>query len=343
MIGPLFQFLADSPTAPPDYSLIRVARRAMATQFEIALPVGTPDAVAAAEDALDLIDDLEDQLTIYRPHSEVSRLNTVASTAATAVSANLFEFLTQCSSWSHLTEGTFDIATGALVKTWGFFSRQGRVPTPRERNEALAKSGMRHVILNAESQSVKYRVPGLELNFGAVGKGYALDRAAELLRSRWGIRSALLHAGGSSAFAMGHPPGDERGWGVHLKHPWDATGSLGTVRLRNRGLGTSAATFQHFDYNGRKLGHLLDPRRGWPVECTASASVIAASAAEADAMSTAAFVLGPDAERLTRLRPSLSMVLLLSEPDSASQRHKRCKPHFLNLGPDSYSPPADPD
>ncbi|MFM8275254.1 MAG: FAD:protein FMN transferase, partial [Gemmata sp.] len=176
-------------------------------------------------------------------------------------------------------------------------------------------------------------VPGLELNLGAVGKGYALDRAAQLLREEWGVRSALLHAGGSSVRAIGVPPGDGRGWPIRLRHPHQADVSLGTVRLAGVGLGTSAATFQFFEYNGRKLGHLLDPRRGWPAEGTASASTIAPTAAEADAMSTAAFVMGAaGAEAVTRLRPALGAVLL---GDSGLQS--------FNLAPDVYSPPAHAD
>ncbi|HUR54243.1 MAG TPA: FAD:protein FMN transferase, partial [Gemmataceae bacterium] len=292
-----------------EFPLVRVSRRAMATRFEIDIPCGRPDAVAAASDALDLIDDLEDQLTVFRDHSEVSRLNAAGS--ADAVEANLFDLLTRCATWTRETDGAFDIATGALTKAWGFYRREGRVPTPRERSEAMAKTGMRHVILRPESRAVKFRVPGLELNLGAVGKGYALDRAAALLRDKWGIESGLLHGGGSSVYAIGHPPGDERGWPVALKHPTDEGRSLGTVYLRNNGLGVSAATFQFFEYHGRKLGHVIDPRTGWPTEGTAAAAATAPTAAEADAMSTAAFVLGPaGADRITRTRPTVGAVTL---------------------------------
>ncbi|MBX9625208.1 MAG: FAD:protein FMN transferase, partial [Gemmataceae bacterium] len=244
--------LADEPLAPTEFALVRVSRRAMATRFEIALPYGTPDAVPAAEAALDLIDDLEDQLTVYRDHSEVSRLNAAAAAGPVVVEGRLFGLLEACAGWTRETEGAFDIATGALIKAWGFFQREGRVPAARDRNAAMARTGMRHVILNPESRSVKYRVPGLEINLGAVGKGYALDRAAELLRTDWGVTSALLHGGGSSVYAIGHPPGESRGWPVRLRHP-SGDGSIGTVWLRDRGLGVSAATFQHFEYNGRKL------------------------------------------------------------------------------------------
>jgi thiamine biosynthesis lipoprotein len=379
---PLLFPLADEPEAPPgEFALIRVSRRAMATTFEVAIPAGThPDPVAAATAALDLIDDLEDQMTVFRDHSEVSRLNATAAASPVVVEEQLFELFTRCAAWTRETEGAFDIATGALVKAWGFFRREGRVPDASERNEAMARCGFRHVILNPELRSVKFRRAGLELNLGAVGKGYALDRAARLLREEWGILSALLHGGGSSVYAIGHAPGDARGWPVRLKHPTAPGRSLGTVHLRDRGLGTSAATFQFFEYKGQKLGHLLDPRTGWPASGTASASVTAPTAAEADAMSTAAFVLGATgAEQLTRLKPALGAVVLADSSPSplageGSERSERVRgseekvnpsprrearrpspargegeetpPAALmafNLAPDLYSPPDSPD
>jgi thiamine biosynthesis lipoprotein len=221
----------------------------------------------------------------------------------------------------------------------------------------MARTGFRHVVLDAEKRAVKYRVRGIELNLGAVGKGYALDRAAELLRVKWGVKPALLHAGGSSAFAIGCPPMEARGWPIRLKHPNNPDSSLGVVYLRDAGLGTSAATFQFFEYKGQKLGHLLDPRTGWPASGTASASVVAPTAAEADAMSTACFVLGAEgADRLTRMRPAMGAVVL---PDLVNRDregagecanshplpHSRGSPELdiFNLAPESYSPPAMPN
>src|SRR5207248_10039134 len=178
--------------------------------------------------------------------------------------------------------GAYDITTGALTKAWGFYRRAGRVPSADERRDVLARTGMRNVAFDFEQQTVRYLVPGLEINLGSIGKGYALDRAAELLRGEWQIASALLHGGHSSVYAMGGEPGDARGWLVGVQHPWDPERRFATVRLRDRGLATSAATFQHLEYNGKKLGHILDPRTGWPAEGVASATVIAPTAAEAD-------------------------------------------------------------
>lgn len=348
VLGPLTSFVGqeDAPAPPGEFALLRVSRRAMATLFEVAIPYGShPDAIAAAEDALNLIDELEGQMTVYREDSEVAQLNATASAGPVVVEGTLFDLFTRCALWTHETEGAFDIAAGAIIKAWGFYRREGRVPTPGERSAAMARTGTRHVILNAESRSVKYRVPGLEINLGAVGKGYALDRAAELLRTKWGVRSALLHGGGSSVFAIGHPPGEPRGWAVRLKHPWAEGESLGTIRLADRGLGTSAATFQYFEYNGRKYGHLLDPRTGRPAEGTASVSVSAPTAAEADAMSTALFVLGTaGAERLARTRPHLSAAVLSEAaflpPPAGQEDRAKPAPLLYNLDSTTYSPPG---
>ncbi|HET6576307.1 MAG TPA: FAD:protein FMN transferase [Fimbriiglobus sp.] len=321
----------ETEPTPGGLTLIRVSRRAMATRFEVALPYGTPDALAAAEDALDLIDDLEDQLTVYRDHSEVSRLNASAPAGPVVVEPNLFDLLAFSVALTNGTAGAFDIATGSLIKAWGFFKREGRVPPPRELADARARSGMRHVILNADARTVKYRRAGLEINLGGIGKGYALDLAADLLRRKWGVASALLHGGGSSVRALGTPPGQPRGWPVAVRHPWDDARTLGTVWLRDEGFGTSAATFQYFEYKGRKLGHLLDPRTGWPAAGTASASVVAPTAAAADALSTAFFVLGAaGAAAHCTPRPSLGAVVL-PEDDP---------PTTVGLDATRYDPPT---
>ena len=331
LAGTLLIPAPEAEPVPGDLTLIRVSRRAMATTFEIALPYGTPNAVAAAEDALDLIDAVEDQLTVYRNHSEVSRLNATAAAGPVVVEQNLFDLLAFSAALTNDTAGAFDIATGSLIKAWGFFKREGHVPPAKELAEARARSGMRHVVLDAEARTVKYRRAGLEINLGGIGKGYALDLAAELLRRKWGVASALLHGGGSSARALGTPPGQPRGWPVAVCHPWDDARTLGTIWLRDEGFGTSAATFQYFEYKGRKLGHLLDPRTGWPAAGTAAASVVAPTAAAADALSTAFFVLGAAGTTAhCTPRPDLSAVVL---PENDP-------PVAIGLSADRYDPPT---
>ena len=318
--------------APPmsvadEFALVRFARRAMATTFEICLPFGTPRAQAAADSALDLIDNLEAQLSVYRDDSEVSRLNQRAPAVPVPVEEGLFGLLGLAARLSAETEGAFDVTAGALVKAWGFYKGPRREPRAGELAETMNRVGMRHVVLDSDRRTVEYLQRGLEINLGSIGKGYALDRAAALLRSDWDLRSALLHGGHSSVYAMGTEPGDERGWAVGLRHPWQSGRRLAVVRLRNRALGTSAATFQHLEHQGRKLGHILDPGTGWPAEGMASASVVAPTGAEADALATAFYILGVDKARdYCAAHPGIGAVLL---PDGESDA-----PVVIGLGPD---------
>jgi FAD:protein FMN transferase len=332
LLGPtLAALLGDEPATPViDVAVLRASRRAMATVFEVLLPFGIPSAQPAAEAALDLIDELEDQLTVYRDHSEVSRLNAIAADRPVEAEPNLFELIEFAAHITRQTSGAFDIATGALIKAWGFYQRQGRVPTPAERAAAMSRTGTRFLALDRDRRTIRYLRKGLEINFGGIGKGYALDRAAKLLAREWEPSSALLHGGSSSVRAIGTPPGQPRGWPIAVKHPWDPDCRLGTVYLDHAGLGTSAATFQHFEYNGRKLGHLLDPRTGWPADGIQQVSVVAPTAAEADALSTAFFVLGVESTaRFCHTRPDVGVVLLPNGQD---------RPLTFNLTPQTYSP-----
>jgi thiamine biosynthesis lipoprotein len=313
-LGPVAEPFLDPPNsaaepADPDAVLLRFSRRAMATTFEVVLPLGTPAAHERAEQALDEIDRLEQQMTVYRDDSEISLLNRFAAERPVRVEDNLFDLFVRCQEWHRETRGAFDIATGALVKCWGFYRRDGRVPTVEERRAALAKSGLRHVRLDMTERTVAFDVAGLEINLGSVGKGYALDRVVRLLR-REGSVNGLVHGGHSSVFAMGSEQGNA-GWTIGLTHPDDTAKRLGTFRLSNRGLGISAATHQYFEHGGRKLGHILDPRSAWPAEGVATAAVTAPTAAEADALATAFYVLGPAATReICARRSDLGAVLL---------------------------------
>jgi len=317
--SPKLNWVDEPAPIPSALTTIRIARRAMATKFEIVFPLGTHDAVPAAEDALDLIDELEDQLSVYRESSEISQLNANAATEAVVVEAGFFQLLERCAVLTRETDGAFDAATGSLVDCWGFSRREGRIPAPLEWAKARECSGFRHVILDSETRTVRYRKPGLRINFGGIGKGYALDRAADLLRTKWGIRSALLHGGGSSVYAMGMPPNDLRGWPIAIRHPTEETRHLATLYLKNQGLGTSAATFQFFEYKGKKYGHLLNPLSGRPAEGTASASCVANTAAEADALSTAMFVRGETwAKEYCQSRSHLTAVVLNDDEPSST-------------------------
>jgi thiamine biosynthesis lipoprotein len=324
---------ASGRDAEADITLLRFARTAMATVFEVLLPWGTPRADAAAAAALDLVDALEAQLTVYRETSEVRRLNRLAETAPVPVERRLFDLFSRAARLSSDTNGAFDMTAGPLVKAWGFFRREGRVPQDDELTSAMDKVGMRHVALDPERRTVRYLRPGVEINLASIGKGYALDRAGELLHQKHGVSAALLNGGNSSVLALGAPPEDPRGWTVGIRNPAKPDERLAVVRLRNRAMATSAATYQNFAYNNRKIGHLLDPRTGRPVEGVSLATAFAPTAAEADALATAFYVLGPaGARRYCESHREVAAVVMTNEPNA--------EPEAINLPPGDLIPAA---
>jgi thiamine biosynthesis lipoprotein len=264
----------------------------MACSFEILLPEphGEIEAGAAVE-ALNLIDRLEDQMTIYRETSELSLINRRAGLETVKVESRLFELLQLAQRiWSE-TEGAFDISAGALSRLWGFHQREGRWVDAAEVRSALRRVGMQHVRLDKDV--VVFEVDGLELNLGSIGKGYAVDRAAETLVES-GVGSALLSGGQSSLRAIGALPG-RLGWNVGLGHPLHPDRHAAKLTLRDRGMSTSGIGEQHFERGGRRYGHILDPRTGRPAESgMLSVTVVAPTAAVADALATAFFILGLD-------------------------------------------------
>jgi thiamine biosynthesis lipoprotein len=298
-------------------ALLRFSHRAMATDWELIFPFGTPSAIKLADAAFAQIDQLEDQLSVYRDHSEVSRLNVSAAEKAVTVESGLFKLLEEASQIGRETEGAFDVATGSLIRAWGYLRGPRRVPGSRELAACLNQVGMKHVKLDSKARSVRFHKEKLEINLGAIGKGYAIDRAVSHLRQEGKCRSALLHGGHSSVYAIGSEPGTDSGWPVEIGHPIDPSSSLGVLHLGDCAMGTSAATFQYLEHHGRKLGHILDPRTGWPARGVHGATVIAPTAARADALATAFFIQGPKkAAAYCRLHEEVGAIMLVEGCDN---------------------------
>jgi FAD:protein FMN transferase len=307
--------------------LVRAHRPAMGSFFEVCLPASMPGAVSLACHALDLIEELEAQLTVYRDDSEVSELNRTAHLAPVRVERRLFALLESAVAVSRETEGAYDVTSGALSEAWGFVKGPKRVPDEETLARARACSGWQHLRFDRETMTVGFDREGVRINLGSIGKGYAIDRAIELIRDHSLVDSALVHGGRSSLFALGSPPGQFAGrWEIALRNPFEPEVPLGVLRLRNRGLGTSGAAFQQFVVDKKVYGHIIDPRTGVPAQGPASVTVLAPTAAVADALSTAFYLLGPDAARsYTADHPEIGVVIVLERPSASS-------PQVLVLG-----------
>jgi thiamine biosynthesis lipoprotein len=286
----------------------------MACRFEITLAAADGGYVAAARTALDEVDRLEDALSVFRETSAISDLNRRAAAGPVAVPRYLLDLLEDCRQLHQDTGGAFDITTMPLSRCWGFLRREGRLPGADEIDAARALVGLHAVQLDRAGGAVTFGRRGVELNLGAIGKGYALDRAAATLRQA-GVVHALLSAGGSSLVALG---GRGHGWQVDLVSPLVSERTIARLSLRNAALGTSGAGEQFVIVDGRRYGHVIDPRTGWPASGVVSASVVASNAARADALSTAFLVGGIDlASRYCAERRD---VLALITPDDGSGR-----------------------
>ncbi len=287
---------ADQPCDTETGVLVRYSRRAMACEFAVLLdPVRYPHAAQTALTALNEVDRLEELLSIFRPSSQISRINAQAHRQPVPVAAEVMEVLQMAMEIWRRSGGAFDIATGALSRCWGFVRRQGRMPRPEELRQALAQSGSQHLKLHPQEDTVELIQEGVELNLGSIGKGFALDQAAQVLKHQ-GVEDFLIHGGQSSVLVHGgaDPSQPERGWLLGVAHPLRPQLRLARIRVVNAALGTSGSGTQFFVHQGQRYCHVLDPRTGWPVQGVFSVTVRAPSAALADAWATALFVLGPE-------------------------------------------------
>src|SRR6266567_462762 len=222
---------------------ITLALSAMATRFEIVLHGDRPTALrAAGEEALEEIERLEAQLSQFRSSSEIAHLNARAAKEPVRVTPAIFALLQQAQKLHHETGGAFDITIAPLIRCWGFRDGPGHFPDPKALAEARKRVGMGLVQLEPRDFTVRFAREGVMLDLGAIGKGYAIERAAEILREA-GVTSALLHGGTSTAYALGHPS-DAEYWKVAVENPPASatvtSGPLPPVLLKDEAMSVSA-------------------------------------------------------------------------------------------------------
>ena len=277
---------------PFPVSLYRYRQTAMATGWEITLPGLAAMQMDLVDEAFSRLHDIESRLTVYRDESEVSSLNRLQSGVRVPITPDLVEVLGRCLNWWEMTGGAFDVACGRMIKEWGFFKGPASVPRPDATGIQPEANGMDKVDLDLAERTFRWKAQGVELNFGCVGKGFAVDAMAGILTTTRVLQAGLVQSGGSSARAWGVCPGEGQGWRVAVRHPWNADAVIAEVLLQDDAIGTSAGSYRHLIHCGRRLPHVLNPATAWPAAGMASVTVLAPEAMMADALSTAFFVLG---------------------------------------------------
>lgn len=236
---------------------------------------------------------LDELLSNYRPTSEWSSINREAVAHPVEVSPELFQLLSDCLDYSRASEGTFDLTVGPLMRAWGFFGGTHHVPSTDELREARKIVGYQHIRLNANERTVQFDRPGVEIDPGGVGKGYAVDRMVEILRAR-GFRSALVAASGSSIYGLGNPPDESRGWPINIADPWDHRNNAAQVFLKDMSLSTSGAYEKSFRVAGHRYSHIMDPRRAAPAENAVQVTVLAPRTIDSEVWAKPYFIQGRD-------------------------------------------------
>jgi thiamine biosynthesis lipoprotein len=303
-------------TAQPPLQHFHQTHAAMGTIFTIDLYVADQ---ASAEQDMDLafeeIDRLEALLSNYRPSSELSRISREAGSAPVVTDPETFRFLERSFYWSRVSNGAFDITVGPLLRAWGFFFHQGRIPSQPELDALRDKVGWRHVALDPETRAISFtNHQAMELDPGSIGKGFAVDSVVKLLREH-GVTSAFISAGGSTLYAIGTPP-DAAGWPVDVPDPRIPGKTATSILLKDTSLSTGACTEKFFIKNGHRYCHIFDPRSMRPVEGILQTTVIDPSATDSDALSTVVFVLDTFASRrLLASRPE-TQALIFSQKTS---------------------------
>ncbi|MGI9073080.1 MAG: FAD:protein FMN transferase [Bryobacteraceae bacterium] len=318
IIGILPIYSADPQTHPFSKNTIRLERSvdAMGTSFVIEI-YGTNEHLmqSAANHAFAEVRKVDEMLSNYISNSELSRVNKCAGKTPVKVSREFFDLLIACERYSRDSNGTFDITVGPLMKVWGFYKGSGRLPNREEIRVAFDNVGYRKLELDSRNLAVRFKKPGINLDPGGVGKGYAVDRMVAVLLKN-GIDSALVSAGGSSIFGIGIPPSDPRGWYIRIRDPKEENRTAAEVYLKNNSISTSGNYEKFFWANGKLYSHIMDPRTGYPSEGTLSVSVISPRTLDSEVWAKPYYILG--AAWTERHKPRDFRVLMCEDKPGAS-------------------------
>jgi thiamine biosynthesis lipoprotein len=275
-----------------------------------------PLIVNAAFEEIDRIDQL---MSNYNPDSPLSRINREGGKGPVVVEPELFDFIERCLKYSRESEGAFDITVGPLMKAWGFYRGEGRIPWFFELWSVMRKVGYQRLILNPQERTIQFSVPGMELDLGGIAKGYAVDRVVDLLKE-YKIENAFVSAGGSTLYGLGAPPNRE-GWEVKLRDPLaprDRSKSAGAVYLKNRSLSVAGNYEKFFKVRGVTYSHIMDPHTGYPVQNMLSVAVLTESGVDGDAVDDVFYVLGVEKSKAyLQKHPGIEVFFYL--PDGEKQ------------------------
>lgn len=284
----------------------------MGSRFEITVVAENAlDGDKHIADAIAEIERIEKLISSWDPNSETSKINEAAGKTPVTVSQELFDLIERSLKISKLTDGAFDISYASMDRIWKFDGSMTSMPSKEAIQHSVAKVGFQNIVLDKQHNSVFLRLPGMKIGFGAIGKGYAADKAKEVLTKK-GVSSGIINAAGDMNTWGKQPNGTA--WKVALTNPMDKNKGFGMLPVTNRAVVTSGNYEKQVVFNGVKYSHIIDPRSGYPATDILSVTVFAPKAELADALATSVFVMGRETglDRIDQL-PQVDCIIIAED------------------------------
>ena len=264
----------------------------MGSNFDITVVAkDKTEAQAYIDTAVDEIYRIEKLISSWKPSSQTSEINRNAGIKPVKVDAELFNLIKRSKAISRLTDGAFDISFAAVEELFSFNGQETTWPDKELIEASVENINYRNIILDEDAQTVFLKKKGMRIGFGAIGKGYAADKAKSLLRSK-GVKAGIINASGDMN-AWGKQP-DGSAWKVAITNPMDKSKNYGLFDLNRQAVVTSGNYEKFIIVDGKRYAHIIDPRTGMPTKGILSVSVFANKAELADALATSIFVMGDE-------------------------------------------------
>jgi len=243
------------------------------------------------QDAIDEITRIEKLISEWDPNSQTSEVIKQAGFRPVKVDKELYDLIQRSIVYSRLTDGAFDISFAGLNGIWKFDGTMKALPDPEVIKEKLNLVGYEKIVLNSVDTSVYLTEKGMRIGFGAIGKGYAADKAKALLQQK-GVIAGIINASGDLNTWGKQPNGDS--WLVAITNPFNKDKAFGMLPLDNAAIATSGDYEKYVEFNGKRYAHIINPKTGYPAEGLVSVTIFAPTAEMADALATSVFVLGAE-------------------------------------------------
>lgn len=241
--------------------------------------------------AIEEISRIEKLISSWDKNSQTSLINLNAGVKPVKIDLELFELISRSIKVSNLSQGAFDISYASMDKVWYFDRKMTEFPSIEKIKKSVSKIGYKNIILNKEDSTVFLKLGGMKIGFGAIGKGYAADRAKEILIKN-NVKSGIINASGDLTAWGLKPSGKD--WMVAIVNPINKNKVFSWLPIKNRSVVTSGNYEKFINLDGKKYSHIIDPRTGYPSEGILSVTIITDKAELADALATSVFVLGVD-------------------------------------------------